>query len=159
MIKRNLTSTVYPVTAGRWREWRRPWGGRAPSQPSPGWSTIGETLTHALTPAPLPNIPIDEPNIAMTFTVNTSPFAGREGAYVTSRHIRERLEKEMLTNVSLRVEEAGGPDAFKVMGRGELQLAILIEMMRREGYELMEAIRRSSRAAWAASCKSPWSCW
>ena len=73
----------------------------------------------------------------MTFTVNTSPFAGREGAYVTSRHIRERLDKELLTNVSIRVEEAGGPDAFKVMGRGELQLAILIEMMRREGYELM----------------------
>ena len=99
--------------------------------------TIGETLTHPDTPAPLPNIPIDEPTIAMTFTVNTSPFVGRDGAYVTSRHIRERLEKELLTNVSIRVEEAGGPDAFKVMGRGELQLAILIEMMRREGYELM----------------------
>jgi GTP-binding protein len=99
--------------------------------------TIGETLTHPDTPAPLPNIPIDEPTIAMTFTVNTSPFAGRDGAYVTSRHIRERLDKELLTNVSIRVEEAGGPDAFKVMGRGELQLAILIEMMRREGYELM----------------------
>ena len=99
--------------------------------------TIGETITHADTPAPLPNIPIDEPTIAMTFTVNTSPFGGREGAYVTSRHIRERLDKELLTNVSLRVEEAGGPDAFKVMGRGELQLAILIETMRREGYELM----------------------
>jgi GTP-binding protein len=99
--------------------------------------TIGETVTDALNPAPLPNIPVDEPTIAMTFTVNTSPFAGREGTFVTSRHIRERLDKELLTNVSLRVEEAGGPDAFKVMGRGELQLAILIEMMRREGYELM----------------------
>jgi GTP-binding protein len=99
--------------------------------------TIGETLTHPETPAPLPNIPIDEPTIAMTFTVNTSPFGGREGEFVTSRHIRERLDKELLTNVSIRVEEAGGPDAFKVMGRGELQLAILIEMMRREGYELM----------------------
>jgi GTP-binding protein len=72
----------------------------------------------------------------MTFTVNNSPFAGREGEYVTSRNLRDRLDKELLTNVSIRVEEAGGPDAFKVMGRGELQLAILIEMMRREGYEL-----------------------
>jgi GTP-binding protein len=99
--------------------------------------TIGETVTHPETPAPLPRIQIDEPTIAMTFTVNTSPFAGREGQFVTSRHLRERLDKELLTNVSIRVEEAGGPDAFKVMGRGELQLAILIEMMRREGYELM----------------------
>jgi len=72
----------------------------------------------------------------MRFTINTSPFSGREGAFVTSRHLRDRLDKELLTNVSIRVEQDGGPDAFKVMGRGELQLAILIEMMRREGYEL-----------------------
>jgi GTP-binding protein len=98
--------------------------------------TIGETLTSADTPKPLPIIQIDEPTIAMTFTVNNSPFSGREGTYVTSRNLRDRLDKELLTNVSIRVEEAGGPDAFKVMGRGELQLAILIEMMRREGYEL-----------------------
>jgi GTP-binding protein len=98
--------------------------------------TIGETLTSAETPAPLPHIQIDEPTIAMTFTINNSPFAGREGQFVTSRNLRDRLDKELLTNVSIRVEEAGGPDAFKVMGRGELQLAILIEMMRREGYEL-----------------------
>src|SRR5579864_4023914 len=98
--------------------------------------TIGETLTHVDTPAPLPHILIDEPTIAMTFTINTSPFSGREGTYVTSRNLRDRLDKELLTNVSIRVEEAGGPDAFKVMGRGELQLAILIEMMRREGFEL-----------------------
>ena len=98
--------------------------------------TIGETITSAETPKPLTNIQIDEPTIAMTFTVNTSPFAGREGQYVTSRNLRDRLDKELLTNVSIRVEEAGGPDAFKVMGRGELQLAILVEMMRREGYEL-----------------------
>src|SRR3989441_6574396 len=97
---------------------------------------IGETLTHPETPAPLAHIQIDEPTIAMMFTINTSPFAGREGQFVTSRHIRERLEKELLTNVSIRVEEAGGPEAFRVMGRGELQLAILIETMRREGYEL-----------------------
>jgi GTP-binding protein len=99
--------------------------------------TIGETITSAETPAPLPPITIDEPTIAMQFTVNTSPFAGREGNYVTSRNLRERLEKELLTNVSLRMEETGSTDSFKVMGRGELQLSILIEMMRREGYELM----------------------
>ena len=98
--------------------------------------TIGETVTGAENPAPLAHIQIDEPTIAMTFTINTSPFAGREGQYVTSRNLRDRLDKELLTNVSIRVEEAGGPDSFKVMGRGELQLAILIEMMRREGYEL-----------------------
>ena len=98
--------------------------------------TIGETLTSIENPLPLPYIHIDEPTIAMTFTINTSPFAGREGEYVTSRNLRDRLDKELLTNVSIRVEEAGGPDVFKVMGRGELQLAILIEMMRREGYEL-----------------------
>jgi GTP-binding protein len=98
--------------------------------------TIGETLTSVETPQPLPHIHIDEPTIAMTFTINTSPFSGREGQFVTSRNLRDRLDKELLTNVSLKVEEAGGPDAFKVMGRGELQLAILIEMMRREGDEL-----------------------
>ncbi|HXA67740.1 MAG TPA: translational GTPase TypA [Bryobacteraceae bacterium] len=99
--------------------------------------TIGETITSAENPKPLPNVQIDEPTISMVFTINTSPFAGREGQYVTSRNLRDRLDKELLTNVSIRVEEAGGPDAFKVMGRGELQLAILIEMMRREGFELM----------------------
>src|SRR6478736_5341444 len=99
--------------------------------------TIGETITHVDNPVPLPHIPIDEPTIAMTFSINTSPFSGREGTYVTSRNLRDRLDKELLTNVSIRVEEAGGPDAFKVMGRGELQLAIIIEMMRREGFELM----------------------
>jgi GTP-binding protein len=99
--------------------------------------TIGETITSAENPAPLPPITIDEPTIAMQFTVNTSPFAGREGTYVTSRNLRERLQKELLTNVSLRVEDAGTTDVFTVMGRGELQLSILIEMMRREGYELM----------------------
>ena len=97
--------------------------------------TIGETITSATTPMPLAHIQIDEPTIAMTFTVNTSPFAGKEGQFVTSRNIRERLEKELLTNVSIRVDILS-PEMFKVMGRGELQLAILIEMMRREGYEL-----------------------
>jgi GTP-binding protein len=98
--------------------------------------TIGETITGAENPAPLPRITIDEPTIAMLFTVNTSPFAGREGTYVTSRNLRDRLQKELLTNVSLRVEDTDTTDSFTVMGRGELQLSILLEMMRREGYEL-----------------------
>jgi GTP-binding protein len=97
---------------------------------------IGETITSAETPSPLPPLRIDEPTLSMVFSVNTSPFAGREGRFVTSRHIKERLEKELLTNVSIRVEPTGSADSFKVLGRGELQLAILIEMMRREGYEL-----------------------
>ncbi|MEO6966577.1 MAG: translational GTPase TypA [Acidobacteriaceae bacterium] len=99
--------------------------------------TIGETITSVENPSPLPTISIDEPTIAMQFFVNNSPFAGREGQYVTSRNLRERLEKELLTNVSIRVEDAGNADNFKVLGRGELQLSILIEMMRREGFELM----------------------
>lgn len=99
--------------------------------------TIGETVSHPETPKAMPKIRIDEPTIGMVFTINTSPFAGREGQWVTSRNLRDRLDKELLTNVSLKVAEAGGPDAFQVMGRGELQLAILIEMMRREGFELM----------------------
>ena len=72
----------------------------------------------------------------MVFSVNTSPFAGKDGRWVTSRNIKDRLEKELLTNVSIKVEEAGGPDTYTVMGRGELQLSILLEMMRRESYEL-----------------------
>jgi GTP-binding protein len=99
--------------------------------------TIGETITGVENPTPLPAIVIDEPTIAIQFSVNNSPFAGREGQFVTSRNLRERLDKELLTNVSIRVEDTGSPDSFKVLGRGELQLAILIEMMRREGFELM----------------------
>ena len=97
---------------------------------------IGETITNIENPALLPHIVIDEPTIAMEFTVNTSPFSGREGTYVTSRNLRDRLQKELLTNVSLRVQETDSTDSFKVLGRGELQLSILIETMRREGYEL-----------------------
>jgi GTP-binding protein len=97
---------------------------------------IGETVTSATEPAPLPPLHIDEPTISMVFSVNTSPFAGREGRWVTSRNIKERLEKELLTNVSIRVEPTDSADSFKVLGRGELQLAILIETMRREGFEL-----------------------
>jgi len=97
---------------------------------------IGETITSVETPSPLPIVHVDEPTLSMIFSVNTSPFAGREGRWVTSRNIRERLDKELLTNVSIRVEATESADSFKVMGRGELQLAILIETMRREGFEL-----------------------
>jgi len=97
---------------------------------------IGETLASAETPIPLPYVAIDEPTIAMNFIVSNSPFAGREGKLVTSRNIRERLERELRTNVSLRVEDTGNPDTFLVSGRGELHLSILIENMRREGFEM-----------------------
>jgi GTP-binding protein len=107
---------------------------------------IGDTITSVENPHPLPAIAVDEPTIAMIFGVNNSPFAGREGKYVTSRQLKERLDKEILGNVAIRVEDTDSPDQFKVSGRGELQLAILIEMMRREGYELQvskpEAITR-----------------
>ena len=97
---------------------------------------IGETVTSATDPKPLPPLHIDEPTISMVFSVNTSPFAGKEGRFVTSRNIKDRLEKELLTNVSIRVEPTPSADSFKVLGRGELQLSILIETMRREGFEL-----------------------
>ena len=99
--------------------------------------TIGESFCDVENPQPLPGITIDEPTIAIQFNVNNSPFAGREGRWVTSRNLRDRLDKELLTNVSLKMHETGSPDSFKVLGRGELQLAILIEMMRREGFEMM----------------------
>ncbi|MCM3872967.1 MAG: translational GTPase TypA [Pyrinomonadaceae bacterium] len=97
---------------------------------------IGDTITSAENPQPLPIIAVDEPTISMIFGVNNSPFSGKEGRFVTSRQLLERLEKETLGNVAIRVESTDSPDQFKVSGRGELQLAILIEMMRREGYEL-----------------------
>jgi len=97
---------------------------------------IGDTITDSERPQPLPRIAVDEPTISMVFSINTSPFAGKEGKYVTSRHLKERLEKELLYNVAIRVEPQQTTDSFKVLGRGELQLAILIEMMRREGFEL-----------------------
>jgi GTP-binding protein len=109
---------------------------------------IGDTITSIDNPQPLPSIAVDEPTISMIFGVNNSPFAGKDGKYVTSRQVKERLDKELLANVAIRVEETDSPDQFKVSGRGELQLSILIEMMRREGYEIQvskpEAITRVS---------------
>ncbi|HOL84133.1 MAG TPA: translational GTPase TypA [Thermoclostridium caenicola] len=97
--------------------------------------TIGETICSKDKPEPIPFVDIDEPTISMYFLVNNSPFAGKEGTYVTSRHLRERLYKEVESNISMRVEDTDSPDTFKVSGRGELHLSILIETMRREGYE------------------------
>jgi len=97
---------------------------------------ISETLCDPDTIEPLPPLVVDEPTISMTFQVNDSPFGGREGKYVTSRNLRERLEQELIHNVALRVEPMDDPDKFKVSGRGELHLSILVERMRREGYEL-----------------------
>ena len=97
---------------------------------------IGDTITDPNNPNPLPRLAVDEPVLRMTFGVNTSPLSGREGRYLTSRHLRERLDREVLGNVSIRIEETDSPDVISVAGRGELQLAVLIESMRREGYEL-----------------------
>ncbi len=98
--------------------------------------SIGDTIADSENPEALPSIKIDEPTLSMVFSVNNSPFAGREGTYVTSRHLRDRLFKEVETNVSMRVEETDNTDSFVVSGRGELHLSILIETMRREGFEL-----------------------
>jgi GTP-binding protein len=97
---------------------------------------IGDTLGDLADPRPLPTITVEEPTISMVFTVNTSPLAGREGRYLTSRHIKERLDKELLYNVSIRVEQAENRDSFQVSARGEMQLAVLVETMRREGFEM-----------------------
>ncbi len=107
---------------------------------------IGETIADAENPVPFQPIAVDEPTVSMIFGVNTSPFAGRDGKYVTSRQIEDRLDRELLGNVSIRVEPTETPEQMKVLGRGELQLSILIEMMRREGYEL-QVSRPGDRAS------------
>jgi len=113
---------------------------------------IGDTIADPLDPQPLPRLAVDEPTLSMIFTPNTSPLAGREGRFVTSRHLRARLAREVKSNVALRVEEADAQDVFTVSGRGILHLAILIEQMRREGYELSvgkpEVIRRQVNGHW-----------
>ena len=98
--------------------------------------TVGDTIASLDDPRPLPSLEVDEPTLRMTFGVNTSPMSGREGRFVTSRHLKARLDREILGNVSVRLADTGSPDRTEVRGRGELQLAILIESMRREGYEL-----------------------
>src|SRR6185503_17630636 len=98
--------------------------------------TIGETIADAEHRMAMPVIAVDEPTVSMIFGVNTSPMSGRDGQYVTSRQIKDRLDRELLGNVSIKVEPTNSPEQMKVLGRGELQLSILIEMMRREGYEL-----------------------
>jgi GTP-binding protein len=112
---------------------------------------IGETIADREQPRPLPTISVDEPTITMVIGINTSPLAGRDGRHVTARTLRERLERELLTNVSIRMEPTDSPDAFRVSGRGELQLAILIETMRREGFEMSvgkpEAVTRTRDGA------------
>ncbi len=113
---------------------------------------IGDTVCHPEHPKPLERVAVDEPTLSMLFTINSSPLAGREGKYVTSRHLRARLMKELESNVALRVEEADQSDAFKVSGRGLLHLSILIEEMRREGYELSigkpQVIRKQIDGKW-----------
>ena len=117
-----------------------------------GEPAIGDTIADPVDPQPLPRLAVDEPTLSMIFTPNTSPLAGREGKFVTSRHLRARLGREVKSNVALRVEEADAQDAFSVSGRGILHLAILIEQMRREGYELSvgkpEVIRRQVNGHW-----------
>ena len=119
---------------------------------------IGDTIADIENMEPLPRIAVDEPTISMVFSVNTSPFAGQEGRYVTSRNLRERLEKELLYNVSIKVD-FDSTDSFKVMGRGELQLAILIEMIRRRVMSFLSPCRRALQRTSMAFFTSPWNIW
>ncbi len=117
--------------------------------------TIGETITDPEHQSPIPPIHIDEPTVSMVFGINTSPMAGRDGQFVTSRNLRDRLERELIGNVSIRVEDTDQADQLKVVGRGELQLAILIEMMRREGYELQVSRPQIVTRAGAGGIEEP----
>ena len=119
--------------------------------------TIGDTLTDPADPRPLPRLDVDEPTLRMTFGVNTSPLAGREGKLLTSRQIKARLDREMLGNVSIEVRPTESGDTYEVRGRGELQLAVLIEQMRREGFELHASrARRCSSTRSTAQTQEPY---
>ena len=120
---------------------------------------ISDTLCDPTLVEALPPLSVDEPTVSMTFQVNDSPFAGKEGKYVTSRNIKERLERELIHNVALRVEPGDSPDKFKVSGRGELHLSVLIETMRREGFELGVSRPEVIQKEVDGSCRSPMSSW
>ena len=121
--------------------------------------TIGETVTEVERQTPVPMVAIDEPTVSMIFGVNTSPMAGRDGQFVTSRQVRDRLERELIGNVSIRLDNTDSPETVKVVGRGELQLSILIEMMRREGFELQvsrpEIVTKEHNGRPCRACRRP----
>jgi GTP-binding protein len=119
--------------------------------------TIGETLADLDDPRPLPVISVDEPSLSVTIGINTSPLAGQDGKYLTARQVKDRLDRELVGNVSLRVNDTERPDTWEVQGRGELQLAVLVEMMRREGYELTVGKPQVVTRRRTARSTSPWS--
>ncbi len=134
-MKKGKVSVVYVYSGLSKKEVSKAYAGDIVSLAGIEEIDVGETVSSVANPQAIPSMDIDEPTISMTFSVNNSPFAGKEGSYVTSRNLRERLEKELKSNVSLKLEFTDSPDEFIVKGRGELQLSILIETMRREGYE------------------------
>jgi len=121
--------------------------------------TIGETLADPDQPVALPAITVDEPSLTMTIGINTSPLAGTEGTKLTARLVKSRLDAELIGNVSLRVGPTERPDAWEVQGRGELQLAVLVETMRREGFELTVGKPQVVTRRSTASCTNQWSAW
>ncbi len=135
-VKTGRVSKLYIYEGIRQKEVQEAAAGEIVSVAGIDHITIGETICEATNVLPLPLLQIDEPTLSMNFLVNNSPFAGKEGKFVTTRHIKDRLERELQTNVGLKVEQMEGTDGYKVSGRGELHLAVLLESMRREGFEL-----------------------